>query len=87
MRELEMNWYLNICELSYEHTVAYTTGMPHRTVSRGIFSSLLSDKCIEAGLDSPACNPKTQRKMLYEKPIEARFHSGTGIKNTAWYKS
>lgn len=30
MRELEMNWYLNICELSYEHTVAYTTGMPHR---------------------------------------------------------
>lgn len=54
----------------------------YRTVSRGIFSSLLSDKCIEAGLDSPACNPKTQRKMLYEKPVstvelELRTQLGT----------
>lgn len=30
LRELEMSWYLRICELSHEHTVAYTTGMPHR---------------------------------------------------------
>lgn len=28
--ELEMNWYLRVCELSYEHTVACRTGMPYR---------------------------------------------------------
>lgn len=28
--QLEMNWYLKICELSYEYTVAHTSGMPHR---------------------------------------------------------
>lgn len=32
LRELEMNWYLRICELSHEYTIAYTTGMPHRYV-------------------------------------------------------
>ena len=30
LRELEMSWYLRGCELSHEHTVAYTTGMPRR---------------------------------------------------------
>lgn len=30
LRELEMNFYLKTCELSYEYTVAYTSGMPHR---------------------------------------------------------
>ncbi|KAJ1088123.1 hypothetical protein NDU88_001282 [Pleurodeles waltl] len=30
MRELEMNWYLSAFELSYEHTVGITTGMPYR---------------------------------------------------------
>ncbi|TFK11195.1 phosphoethanolamine/phosphocholine phosphatase [Platysternon megacephalum] len=35
MRELEMNWYLKICNLSYEHTIAYTTGMPHRLEGEG----------------------------------------------------
>lgn len=30
LRELEMNLYLRTCELSYEYTVAYTSGMPHR---------------------------------------------------------
>ncbi|XP_065266617.1 voltage-gated potassium channel subunit beta-1 isoform X4 [Emys orbicularis] len=34
MRELEMNWYLKICNLSYEHTIAYTTGMPHRNLGK-----------------------------------------------------
>ncbi|XP_077682355.1 voltage-gated potassium channel subunit beta-1 isoform X4 [Eretmochelys imbricata] len=34
MRELEMNWYLKICDLSYEHTIAYTTGMPHRNLGK-----------------------------------------------------
>ncbi|RMC01882.1 hypothetical protein DUI87_21043 [Hirundo rustica rustica] len=33
LRELEMNWYLRLCELSYEYTIAYTTGMPHRVLS------------------------------------------------------
>ncbi|KAG8581035.1 hypothetical protein GDO81_007527 [Engystomops pustulosus] len=28
--ELEMNWYLRVCELSYEYTVACRTGMPYR---------------------------------------------------------
>lgn len=32
LRELEMNWYLRVCELSQEFTIAYTTGMPHRYV-------------------------------------------------------
>ncbi|GAB0193796.1 voltage-gated potassium channel subunit beta-1 [Grus japonensis] len=32
LRELEMNWYLRVCELSHEYTIAYTTGMPHRIV-------------------------------------------------------
>ncbi|KAL1778382.1 voltage-gated potassium channel subunit beta-1 isoform X1, partial [Sigmodon hispidus] len=31
LREVEMNWYLKLCELSSEHTTAHTTGMPHRT--------------------------------------------------------
>lgn len=30
LREVEMNWYLKLCDLSSEHTTAYTTGMPHR---------------------------------------------------------
>lgn len=30
LREVEMNWYLKLCELSSEHTTAHTTGMPHR---------------------------------------------------------
>lgn len=30
LHQLEMNWYLNICELSFEYTVAHTSGMPHR---------------------------------------------------------
>ena len=30
VREVEMNWYLKLWELSTEHTTAYTTGMPHR---------------------------------------------------------
>ena len=30
VREVEMNWYLKLWELSSEHTTAYTTGMPHR---------------------------------------------------------
>lgn len=34
LRELEMNWYLRVCELSHEYTIAYTTGMPHRYVPR-----------------------------------------------------
>lgn len=32
LRELEMSWYLRLCELSHEFTIAYTTGMPHRYV-------------------------------------------------------
>lgn len=39
LRELEMNWYLRLCELSHEYTIAYTTGMPHRYVSRPPASS------------------------------------------------
>lgn len=34
LRELETNWYLRLCELSHEFTIAYTTGMPHRYVSQ-----------------------------------------------------
>ena len=30
LRELETNWYLQTCELSYEYTVAYASGMLHR---------------------------------------------------------
>lgn len=32
--ELEMNWYLRVCELSYEHTVACRTGMPYRNLGK-----------------------------------------------------
>ncbi|NP_001164427.1 voltage-gated potassium channel subunit beta-1 [Oryctolagus cuniculus] len=34
LREVEMNWYLKLCELSSEHTTAYTTGMPHRNLGK-----------------------------------------------------
>ncbi|NXB47388.1 KCAB1 protein, partial [Leucopsar rothschildi] len=34
LRELEMNWYLRLCELSHEYTIAYTTGMPHRNLGK-----------------------------------------------------
>lgn len=30
VREMEMNWYLKLCDLSFEGTTAYITGMPHR---------------------------------------------------------
>ncbi|EAW78736.1 potassium voltage-gated channel, shaker-related subfamily, beta member 1, isoform CRA_e [Homo sapiens] len=30
LREVEMNWYLKLCDLSSEHTTVCTTGMPHR---------------------------------------------------------
>ncbi|XP_075058138.1 voltage-gated potassium channel subunit beta-1 isoform X1 [Mixophyes fleayi] len=32
--ELEMNWYLRVCELSYEHTIACRTGMPYRNLGK-----------------------------------------------------
>ncbi|XP_018412538.1 PREDICTED: voltage-gated potassium channel subunit beta-1 isoform X1 [Nanorana parkeri] len=32
--ELEMNWYLRVCELSYEQTVACRTGMPYRNLGK-----------------------------------------------------
>ncbi|XP_060234373.1 voltage-gated potassium channel subunit beta-1 isoform X1 [Meriones unguiculatus] len=34
LREVEMNWYLQLCELSSEHTTAHTTGMPHRNLGK-----------------------------------------------------
>ncbi|KAM6160163.1 voltage-gated potassium channel subunit beta-1 isoform 1-T1 [Erethizon dorsatum] len=34
LREVEMNWYLKLCDLSNEHTTAYTTGMPHRNLGK-----------------------------------------------------
>ncbi|XP_068402240.1 voltage-gated potassium channel subunit beta-1 isoform X1 [Eschrichtius robustus] len=34
VREVEMNWYLKLWELSSEHTTAYTTGMPHRNLGK-----------------------------------------------------
>ncbi|XP_038601451.1 voltage-gated potassium channel subunit beta-1-like [Tachyglossus aculeatus] len=34
LSELELNWYLQACELSREHTVAYVTGMPHRNLGK-----------------------------------------------------
>uniref|UniRef100_A0A8C3YT53 Voltage-gated potassium channel subunit beta-1 n=1 Tax=Catagonus wagneri TaxID=51154 RepID=A0A8C3YT53_9CETA len=33
-REVEMNWYLKLWELSSEHTIACTTGMPHRNLGK-----------------------------------------------------
>lgn len=30
VREVEMNWYLRLCDLSSEGTTACVTGMPHR---------------------------------------------------------
>jgi hypothetical protein len=30
LREVEMTWYLKLCDLSSEHTTAQVTGMPHR---------------------------------------------------------
>ncbi|XP_004281867.1 voltage-gated potassium channel subunit beta-1 isoform X1 [Orcinus orca] len=33
-REVEVNWYLKLWELSSEHTTAYTTGMPHRNLGK-----------------------------------------------------
>ncbi|XP_027958859.1 voltage-gated potassium channel subunit beta-1 isoform X1 [Eumetopias jubatus] len=34
VREVEMNWYLKLYELSGEHTSACTTGMPHRNLGK-----------------------------------------------------
>ncbi|XP_006897837.1 PREDICTED: voltage-gated potassium channel subunit beta-1 isoform X1 [Elephantulus edwardii] len=34
LREVEMNWYLKLCDLSNEHTTACTTGMPHRNLGK-----------------------------------------------------
>ncbi|XP_024596965.1 voltage-gated potassium channel subunit beta-1 isoform X1 [Neophocaena asiaeorientalis asiaeorientalis] len=34
VREVEVNWYLKLWELSSEHTTAYTTGMPHRNLGK-----------------------------------------------------
>ncbi|MEE6501101.1 hypothetical protein FKM82_004066 [Ascaphus truei] len=34
LHELEFNWYLRVCELSYEHTVACRTGMPYRNLGK-----------------------------------------------------
>ncbi|XP_070365714.1 voltage-gated potassium channel subunit beta-1 isoform X1 [Equus asinus] len=34
VREVEMNWYLQLWELSCEHTTASTTGMPHRNLGK-----------------------------------------------------
>ncbi|XP_011814397.1 PREDICTED: voltage-gated potassium channel subunit beta-1 isoform X1 [Colobus angolensis palliatus] len=34
LREVEMNWYLKLCDLSSEHTTACTTGMPHRNLGK-----------------------------------------------------
>ncbi|EDL15547.1 mCG147520 [Mus musculus] len=41
LREVEMNWYLKLCELSSEHTTAHTTGMPH-SLSQIDFDASLS---------------------------------------------
>eukprot|EP00070_Physeter_catodon_P019654 XP_023980043.1 voltage-gated potassium channel subunit beta-1 isoform X1 [Physeter catodon] len=34
VRDVEMNWYLKLWELSSEHTTVYTTGMPHRNLGK-----------------------------------------------------
>ncbi|KAL2804561.1 voltage-gated potassium channel subunit beta-1 isoform 1 [Daubentonia madagascariensis] len=34
LREVEMNWYLKLCDLSSERTTAHTTGMPHRNLGK-----------------------------------------------------
>uniref|UniRef100_A0A8C8YJN6 Voltage-gated potassium channel subunit beta-1 n=1 Tax=Prolemur simus TaxID=1328070 RepID=A0A8C8YJN6_PROSS len=34
LREVEMNWYLKLCDLSGEHSTAHTTGMPHRNLGK-----------------------------------------------------
>ncbi|XP_007457709.1 PREDICTED: voltage-gated potassium channel subunit beta-1 isoform X1 [Lipotes vexillifer] len=34
VREVEVNWYLKLWELSSEHTTAYITGMPHRNLGK-----------------------------------------------------
>ncbi|XP_012871623.1 PREDICTED: voltage-gated potassium channel subunit beta-1 isoform X1 [Dipodomys ordii] len=34
LREVEMNWYLKLCDLSTEQTTACVTGMPHRNLGK-----------------------------------------------------
>ncbi|XP_066889998.1 voltage-gated potassium channel subunit beta-1 isoform X1 [Kogia breviceps] len=34
VRDVEVNWYLKLWELSSEHTTAYTTSMPHRNLGK-----------------------------------------------------
>ncbi|XP_062950959.1 voltage-gated potassium channel subunit beta-1 isoform X1 [Cynocephalus volans] len=34
LREVEMSWYLQLCDLSSEHATATTTGMPHRNLGK-----------------------------------------------------
>ncbi|XP_043450987.1 voltage-gated potassium channel subunit beta-1 isoform X1 [Prionailurus bengalensis] len=34
VREVEMNWYLKLYDLSSEHTAAHTAGMPHRNLGK-----------------------------------------------------
>nr|KAF6378516.1 hypothetical protein mMyoMyo1_007123 [Myotis myotis] len=37
VREVEMNWYLKLCDLSHEGTTACITGMPHSFSSEAWF--------------------------------------------------
>ncbi|CAO2612989.1 Voltage-gated potassium channel subunit beta-1 [Lemmus lemmus] len=73
LREVEMNWYLKLCELSNEHTTAHTTGMPH---------SLILDLTFPGAhamhLYKPACadipSPKLGLPKSSESALKCRRH-------------
>ncbi|KAL4824156.1 hypothetical protein H8958_015574 [Nasalis larvatus] len=59
LREVEMNWYLKLCDLSSEHTTACTTGMPHR-IKVALFMQH-DENTGNSGLEN---NTELQRSML-----------------------
>ncbi|NXW27349.1 KCAB1 protein, partial [Phaetusa simplex] len=80
LRELEMNWYLRVCELSHEYTIAYTTGMPHRWV--GVGSSAWCLRCLAQGgwaLQSGQGSAGTVAEQL----MTIAYESGVNLFDTA----
>uniref|UniRef100_A0A8C0F2A8 Voltage-gated potassium channel subunit beta-1 n=1 Tax=Bubo bubo TaxID=30461 RepID=A0A8C0F2A8_BUBBB len=71
LRELEMNWYLRVCELSHEYTIAYTTGMPHRNLGKsGLRVCHPSPLCL--------CFPKVAEQLM-----TIAYESGVNLFDTA----
>ncbi|XP_069474531.1 voltage-gated potassium channel subunit beta-1 isoform X1 [Ambystoma mexicanum] len=77
MREMEMNWYLSTFELSYEHSVAITTGMPYRNLGK----SGLRVSCL--GLGTWVTFGGQISDEVAEKLMTIAYESGVNLFDTA----